>query len=1190
MSKVVKTAAIVVGAVALAVAIPGVGAAIGGAIGASAATVTAVATIASATIQVASALTAPKPSASVSGSQTTFSANPDDALPLMIGRTGTAGKITYRVGFDTRDAGDNDRQSFVVTLSVGPIDAIEGQTVDQVGVTYNGSGAAVGAYSGWMWSRTQLGATPEGAALGFGTGAGTPPGWTAAHKLSGKAAATWTLRFDTKGKMFQGGVPAPMWVGRGIRCYDPTKDSTYPGGSGPHRMADPSDRAAYDAAQDTWEFTENPYLIAMRWAHGIWQRDRSNANSTYERVMGIGAPWAMIDVASFVEGRNIAAANGWKAGGIIYSTDGKWDTMKRVLQAGMGEPLALGARISCLVNTPKVSLATITVDDVVGPASVAGSLSRRDRINTITPRYRLEANNWQFLPGPPISIPEHVATDKGKRSRLQDYAFIQSTPQVATAVRYDIENAREFGPIILPLKLVWMGYKPGDCVTATLPELGLNAQTILLLNRELSPGSGIVTMTARSETAGKHPFALGQTTTPPPPPGVTAAPLVPVPADGDWTLTALPAGGQLVTPTLAITGAARANVDGIVFEYRKFDSGLPWTAAGSDAATATYREITGLRAGTAYEVAVSYTKNGITGDRRIIGPVTTATVSVEGAPGPQGVPGPAGPNGQTSYVHFAYADSSDGSANFTTGDPGGRFYVGVYVDFTPADSTNPAAYAWSLQRGANGANGIQGPPGANGLPSYVHIAYASSADGTVNFDVSDPTGRTYIGVYSDQTLADSTNPAAYTWSLIKGADGAPGLQGPQGVPGTNGTNGANGAPGANGQTSYVHFAYADSPDGYANFTTGAADGRFYVGVYVDFYEPDSGNPASYTWSLQRGSNGANGIQGPPGANGQTTYVHVAYAGSADGSINFSVDDPAGRTYIGVRTDYVLADSGNYQDYTWSLIKGADGAPGAQGPTGATGAQGNAGAPGAPGAAGADGFVPIAVPPAFVIPAFASGAPKPSWTGGSCVIRLEKGGQRITAGVAYAYHTAENVTGLSISGDTVTFTSVSGDKGSFFVRATFNGVAYDQKVSVTKVLDGSAAFSGATPFSGTNSIDAASDMAVPAGRACVVSAAADYYVTDAAVRDYRPTLDLYWRNVTDGGGWQLLGSVNGTVATARNEGSAQEPSWVYVNGSVSGAFGFTSPSPAKQIAYRAVINRTAGTGNAQVGGSVTLEVK
>ncbi|KAK0358956.1 hypothetical protein LTR94_033241, partial [Friedmanniomyces endolithicus] len=142
------------------------------------------------------------------------------------------------------------------------------------------------------------------------------------HRLSGKAAASWTLRFDTKGKMFQAGVPAPMWVGRGARCYDPTKDSTYPGGSGPHRMADPSDTAAYDAAQATWEWTEDPYLLGLRWAHGVWQRDPSVAGSTYQRVMGIGAPWALIDVPAFVEGRNIAVANGWKAGGIVYSTDG----------------------------------------------------------------------------------------------------------------------------------------------------------------------------------------------------------------------------------------------------------------------------------------------------------------------------------------------------------------------------------------------------------------------------------------------------------------------------------------------------------------------------------------------------------------------------------------------------------------------------------------------------------------------------------------------------------------------------------------------------------------------------------------------------------------------------------------------------------------------------------------------------
>lgn len=648
MAKALKTAAIVVGAVALIAT--GVGAAAGaGLIGVTVAgtatfagvaastfaTIGTLAGVASAVLSVGAMLAAKPPP--VTGNQTAFSANPDDGLPWLIGRSGTAGKITYRIGFDTRDAGDNDRQSFISVLSVGPIDAIEGQTVDKVPTNYTAGGAAIGAYSGWMWSRTQLGALPEATALGFGDGAGTPPGWTAQHKLSGKAAASWTLRFDTKGKQFQGGVPAPLWIARGARCYDPTKDSTYPGGSGPHRIADPSDTAAYDAAMATWEWTENPYLIAMRWAHGIWQRDKSKPGSTYQRVMGIGSPWALIDVAAYVEGRNIAQANGWKAGGVVYSTDGKWDAMKRILQAGMGEPMPLGAKISCLVNAPKVSLATITTDDVVGAASVTATQARRDRLNTITPRFRLEANNWALLPGTPISVPEYVAFDKGKRSRMIDYPYIQSTSQVATAVRYDIENAREFGPIVLPLKLVWMGYKPGDCVTATLPEVGLNAQPILLLNRQLSPASGIVTMTARSETAGKHAFALGQTTTPPPTPGVTAQPLVPTPKDGAWTLSALPAGDQLVTPTLAISGTCEANVDGIVFEYRVFDSGAPWTAAGSDAANATRREITGLRAGTGYEVAVSYTKAGVSGERRVIGPVTTAVVSVKGDKGDDGV-------------------------------------------------------------------------------------------------------------------------------------------------------------------------------------------------------------------------------------------------------------------------------------------------------------------------------------------------------------------------------------------------------------------------------------------------------------------------------------------------------------------------------------------------------------------------
>lgn len=208
-----------------------------------------------------------------------------------------------------------------------------------------------------------------------------------------------------------------------------------------------------------------------------------------------------------------------------------------------------------------------------------------------------------------------------------------------------------------------------------------------------------------------------------------------------------------------------------------------------------------------------------------------------------GFDGAPGDGGNSTFLHIAYANSPNGSVDFTTGAPGLRTYLGIRVDGAQADSTNYADYNWSLIKGAdglNGSNGTPGAPGANGLPTYVHIAYANDATGTSNFSVDDPTGRTYIGFYTDQTVADSTNPALYAWSLIKGADGL------------NGTNGAPGAPGANGQTSYFHTAYANSPTGSIDFTTGVPGGRAFIGTYSDFSPADSNDPNVYTWSAYKG--------------------------------------------------------------------------------------------------------------------------------------------------------------------------------------------------------------------------------------------------------------------------------------------------------------------------------------------------
>lgn len=132
-----------------------------------------------------------------------------------------------------------------------------------------------------------------------------------------------------------------------------------------------------------------------------------------------------------------------------------------------------------------------------------------------------------------------------------------------------------------------------------------------------------------------------------------------------------------------------------------------------------------------------------------------------------------GTDGLTQYTHLAYANSADGKTDFSVDSPN-REYIGMYVDFTEADSTNPDDYAWSLIKGADGADGTPGKAGADGKTPYFHVAYANSEDGNTGFSVDDSANKLYIGQYTDYEVKDSTDPTKYSWTKIKGNDGPPG--------------------------------------------------------------------------------------------------------------------------------------------------------------------------------------------------------------------------------------------------------------------------------------------------------------------------------------------------------------------------------------------------------------------------------
>ncbi|MBC5637849.1 phage tail protein [Ornithinibacillus sp. BX22] len=163
----------------------------------------------------------------------------------------------------------------------------------------------------------------------------------------------------------------------------------------------------------------------------------------------------------------------------------------------------------------------------------------------------------------------------------------------------------------------------------------------------------------------------------------------------------------------------------------------------------------------------------------------------QGPKGDQGIPGPPGEDGQTPYTHIAYANSSDGTVDFSTNNPD-REYIGMYVDFNSQDSTNPSHYKWTLVKGRDGSQGVPGPPGEDGRTPYFHVAYANSADGRSGFSTTDSSNKLYIGNYTDFVKADSNDPTRYTWTKIKGDKGDKGDPGPKGDIGPQGPAGKDG--------------------------------------------------------------------------------------------------------------------------------------------------------------------------------------------------------------------------------------------------------------------------------------------------------------------------------------------------------------------------------------------------------------
>lgn len=294
------------------------------------------------------------------------------------------------------------------------------------------------------------------------------------------------------------------------------------------------------------------------------------------------------------------------------------------------------------------------------------------------------------------------------------------------------------------------------------------------------------------------------------------------------------------------------------------------------------------------------------------------TQGPKGDSGNDGLPGKNGVGLKGTEVVYGLSDNDQTApTTWTQQVPSlvkGKF-LWTRTTWTYTDTTSETAYqkTYIARDGNDGNNGIAGKDGV-GL-HHTDITYAGSTSGTEpptdNWTSSIPTVQPgfYLWTRTIWHYTDKTSETGYSVSKI----GEQGPRGIQGLQGETGRQGIPGTPGRDGRSQFTHIAFSDSPDGTGFSHTD--QGRAYIGLYQDYNEAHSKDKASYKWTKWIGRDGAQGIPGKAGADGKTSYFHVAYAASSNGSRSFSLED-RNQQYMGYYSDYTIEDSTDPKKYRW----------------------------------------------------------------------------------------------------------------------------------------------------------------------------------------------------------------------------------------------------------------------------------
>lgn len=545
----------------------------------------------------------------------------------LLGEVATGGSLADAFNYGGDDG--TDWEVLIIVVADHRCHSLTGLYVNDVYVEFTGDGAVTGYNDQLMvwW----LEGTEDQVMPSIVT---THGGFAADDNLAGLATVVVAYKADkpkAKNPIWTAGRPNFLWVVKGKYCYVPRKDSSV-GGSGLHRWNDPA----------TWEWTDNLIDCRYNWMRGVYACDRNDEPG----MLLVGRGLSEIECPPE---RTFAAANlcdelvPLKAGGtekryrinvVIRADEPFIDTEEMFAAACAGAIVQREGGVEIEPGAAQAVVAELTDDDfIVGePKTFNAYKSDTQRINSVVPRYIEPKQKWADHAAPLRRDLADVIADGGPREDPLTLVGVTSGTQAQRCGEIRRRRARKEKSFSGTLGPRFSHLEEGDWIGLTSQRHLKGERVVFQINSYSLPASWRNTIAIEEISADCFDWTAATDEITPQSEAVQQTPPPPIASPGEsaWSLVAVVLTGDgSEAPALRFVGEADNDyAQAILFEYAPgSDEPADNEWIGTDVAGPATMErlVTGIMAGTPYWGAITYLVSGIWGERRVLGPVISAS-------------------------------------------------------------------------------------------------------------------------------------------------------------------------------------------------------------------------------------------------------------------------------------------------------------------------------------------------------------------------------------------------------------------------------------------------------------------------------------------------------------------------------------------------------------------------------------